>query len=87
MIIDTDLKLLTFSTLFAVARFQKLIIKLIDSGHISRKIEQWNIVVIEKDVPCSNLALKDLSEQFSNLENLTFNSIKLPKINLKLFIL
>src|SRR5690606_618095 len=64
---------------------QKLIIRLIDSGHLNLSQDQWNIAVIERDVPCFHLALEDLNNQIQNLSILSGSFFKIPFINLKIF--
>jgi len=69
---------------FAIARVQKTIIELILSNNLSLKKKRWNILAIERDVPCVNIAIEDLKQQFQNLYSLSNVEIKFPVINLKI---
>ena len=44
---------------FAIARIQKVLIHLLINNHLSIKDAEWNIVVIERDVQCAELEIKD----------------------------
>lgn len=82
---DTDLiQFEELLTPIAVARFQKIIIEAIITGHLDIKLGEWNILVEEHDVPFGSLALKDLADSFYHLTQLSeeYNELKFPKINL-----
>jgi superfamily II DNA helicase RecQ len=68
----------------AIARFQKIIIEAIITGHISLESIEWDILVEEKDVPFAALALKDFSEMFNSLTQLSddYQDLKFPKVNI-----
>jgi len=71
---------------FAIARLQKVLIELLLSGNLDLEKEEWNITVLERDIPCANLAFKDfqnwLSKLFSLSSNKNIRNLKLPKLNL-----
>ncbi len=69
-------------TPFAVARVQKVVLDAILSGHLNVNEEKWEIVVIERDVPCAGLAMEDLNEWLKNIFNLSGRT-EIPKIILK----
>jgi superfamily II DNA helicase RecQ len=69
---------------FAIARVQKTIVELILSNNLDLKKKQWNILAIERDVPCVNLAIEDLKQQFENLYSLSNSQFEFPEINLKI---
>ncbi|MBK6450327.1 DEAD/DEAH box helicase [Candidatus Brachybacter algidus] len=69
---------------FAIARVQKTIIELILSKNIDIKQKQWNIIAIERDVPCVNIAIEDLQQQFANLYSLSNSENTFPKIILEI---
>ena len=69
---------------FAIARVQKTIVELILSNNLDLKKKQWNILAIERDVPCVNMAIEDLKQQFQNLYSLSNSEIVFPEINLQI---
>lgn len=69
---------------FAIARVQKTIVELILSNNLDLKKKQWNILAIERDVPCVNIAIEDLKQQFQNLYSLSNSEIIFPEINLQI---
>ena len=69
---------------FAIARVQKTIVELILSNNLDLKKKQWNILAIERDVPCVNLAIEDLKQQFENLYSLSNSQFEFPEINLQI---
>lgn len=66
---------------FAVARIQKTILHLIFEGALNIHSEEWNIAILERDIPCGNLAIQDFEEHLKTLFQLQGISSKLPKIN------
>ncbi|AVR44774.1 recombinase RecQ [Christiangramia fulva] len=69
----------------AIARFQKMLIEAIITGNLDLKKERWSILVEEKDVPFSAIAIKDFRNLFHNLSQLTrdYSDIILPEIDLE----
>ncbi len=78
-----DILQLTLSP-FAIARVQKTIVELILSNNLDLKKKQWNILAIERDVPCVNVAIEDLKQQFLNLYSLSNSTLEFPEINLQI---
>ena len=72
-------------TPLAVARTQRAIIEAIITGDLKLDSNIWNIIVVERDVPCAYLAVKSLNELFSYLYQLKGENKKLPKINLQIY--
>ena len=66
---------------FAVARIQKTIIHLLFEGKLNINATEWNIAIVERDIPCGNLAIKDFEEFLNSLFSLQGVTNKLPKIN------
>jgi ATP-dependent DNA helicase RecQ len=66
---------------FAVARIQKTILHLIFEGVLNINSNEWNIAILERDIPCGNLAIQDFEEHLKTLFQLQGVSYKLPKIN------
>ncbi len=69
----------------AIARVQKTILQFILSQHLDLNAKQWDIAIIERDVPAAFLAIEDLKKQFSKLFLLEGKKRKLPKINLTIY--
>jgi len=67
---------------FAVARIQKTLIHLLLEGRLDAKAEEWNVAVIERDVPCAHLAVEDFRRLMDLLFKLKGQDDRLPKINL-----
>jgi len=68
----------------AIARFQKLLIEALITGHLDLQKKEWNILVEEKDVPFAALAVEDFKLLFTNLIKLAteYEDLDLPEINL-----
>ena len=71
-------------TPLAISRIQKLLIEILISGRLSLDMEEWNVLVEEKDVPCAALAFEDFRQMFDTLTSMSveYADMKLPKINL-----
>lgn len=67
-----------------IARIQKTILEALMTGKLSIDSEMWNILVIERDVPCAVLALEDLRQQFYHITALSqdYEHLLMPRINL-----
>ena len=72
-------------TSFEVARIQRVVIEYILAGILDLNDKEWNIAVIERDIPGAFLALQDLSLKFNHLYQLAGIKRKFPQINLELF--
>ncbi|GIV35533.1 MAG: hypothetical protein KatS3mg031_3068 [Chitinophagales bacterium] len=70
---------------FAIARVQLVILKAIISGILTLDTKEWNIGILEQDVPCGHLAVDGLKEMFGHLTMLENKGMKLPEINLQVF--
>lgn len=66
---------------FAVARIGKTLIHLLFEGKLNINANEWNIAIIERDIPCGNLAIEDFEELINSLLKLKGDTEKLPKIN------
>ena len=71
-------------TPIAIARFQKLLIEILITGRLKLSDKEWNLLVIENDVPFAKIAMDDFREMFEHLTALSseFHSLHLPTINL-----
>ncbi len=81
--IDTTLNTLLYTPI-AIARIQKVLIEYLICEYDSLKTENKpiRIAIIEQDVPCAALAIKDLALLFENLVALENKSTWLPKFEL-----
>ncbi len=70
----------------AIARIQKTVLEFILSGQLDLTAKVWQIIVIERDVPCAHLAIADLQQLLENLFLLEGCGRQLPKIDLQVFI-
>lgn len=68
----------------AIARIQKTILQFFLCNKLNTDQAEISIVVLERDVPCAYLAIKDLEQQIRNYEILTDTDL-LPTIKLKVF--
>jgi len=66
---------------FAVARIQKTIIQLLFEGKLNINVSEWNIAIIEQDIPCGNLAIDDFKELVASLFALKGETAQIPVIN------
>jgi len=69
-------------TPFAIARIQKVLIDLLANNKLDLSQKEWNIAVIERDVPGAKLAIDDFIITLKNIIKLTGKNQILPKINL-----
>ena len=66
----------------AIARVERMLLQSIITGELDIKKDAWNIVIVERDIPCAALAIKHLSEMYSQMSELDGSKEKLPNINL-----
>ena len=67
---------------FAVSRIQKTVVHLLFEGQLNLSEKEWNIAILEKDIPCGKLAFNDLEMLLTSLFDLKGEVISFPKINL-----
>jgi superfamily II DNA helicase RecQ/SAM-dependent methyltransferase len=61
---------LVFSPI-AIAKFQKVLLEAIITGHLDLHKDVWKIMVEEHDVPFSRIALEDFRQLFNHLASMT----------------
>ena len=66
----------------AVARVERMLLQSIITGELDMRKDSWNIVVVERDVPCAALAIQHFSELYSKMVELDGSDERLPHINL-----
>ncbi len=69
-------------TPFAVARIQKTLITLLLGNQLDLTANEWNIIIVEQDVPCARLAVDDLTNMLNSLYKLAGEKHRVPAINL-----
>lgn len=69
----------------AIARIQKVLIQCMLSGQLTLDQKEWSIAVIERDIPCANLAIEDFKQLMQKLFDLEECQRELPKIKLKIY--
>jgi ATP-dependent DNA helicase RecQ len=81
--LDTTLNTLLFTPI-CIARIQKVLIEYLICNYSSLQTENkpLRIAIIEQDVPCADLAIKDLTQLFENLVSLENKNAWLPKFEL-----
>ena len=67
---------------FAVARVEKILVEAMISGYLNLSAESWSIAVIERDVPCAQMAIDDIRELYNHLCKLKGTNEELPSIKL-----
>ena len=72
-------------TPFEVARIQRVILQYILAGKLDLNAGEWNIAVIERDVPGAFLAVQDLSMKFNNLFHLAGVRRNFPQVHLEIY--
>jgi superfamily II DNA helicase RecQ len=68
----------------AIARLEKTIIEALITKRLDINAKEWNVLVIEHDVPCAALAFEDIREMFNHLVKLSadYSDLAFPKVNL-----
>lgn len=71
-------------TPIGIARIQKIFVEALLMGKLNILSPKWDILVLERDVPCAALAIADFNQMFNHLVNLsqTYNQWSFPKVNL-----
>lgn len=71
-------------TPLAVARVERILVEAIMTNVLEMNAHEWNIVVVERDVPCAALAVKDLQEKLLHINALAGYYDNIPQINLEI---
>jgi len=70
---------------FAVARLQRALLEAIGHGRLDLNAEKWVIAILERDVPCAQLAISDLLKLTEVIGSISENPLILPKIELSVY--
>lgn len=68
----------------AIARVERMLLQALLCGVLNLDSEEWNILVVERDVPCAAIATELLKESFEKISALDGSNKKLPKIKLSI---
>lgn len=68
----------------AIARVERMLIEAMMSNALNLSAEEWNILVIERDMPCAAIAIENFKEMYAHLIALAEIDQPLPKINLSI---
>ena len=66
----------------AIARVERMLVEAMASGALKTDAAVWNIVAVERDIPCAAMAVADLKEKYEHICSLAGSSKTLPAINL-----
>jgi len=69
-----------------IARIQKTLIHLITNGVLDINSKLWTIAIIERDLPCAELAIEDFKSLIKNLFELEGLDRKLPEIKYEIYV-
>lgn len=69
----------------AVARIQRVILELLFSGILKLDKQAWKIAIVERDVDCAWIAIKDFKDCWDRLCGLAGFDLRLPDIELSIY--
>jgi len=74
------------NTPIGVARIEKTIVEAVLTGRLSIEKDEWKVLAIEQDVPCTALAFAELAMMYNHLVALSqdYNDRTFPKVNLEI---
>ena len=68
----------------AIARVERMILHAMLTENLDMSASEWNLLVLERDVPCAAMAVNLIKESFDKISKLDGTNEKLPKINLSI---
>lgn len=66
----------------AIARVERMMIEAMMAGVLKTDAEEWNITIVERDIPCAAIAITDLKEKYKQICSLAGYEESFPPINL-----
>lgn len=66
----------------AIARIERMMVEAMMAGVLKKDAEEWDIAIIERDIPCAALAIADLKEKYEHICLLAGSDETFPPINL-----
>jgi ATP-dependent DNA helicase RecQ len=85
---DSDSGLIALQLMLSpvlIGRIQKTLLRAILDKHLDLQSERWNICIIERDVPGSSLAIRDLFEHANHLSKLVEKGFNLPTTDIQIY--
>jgi ATP-dependent DNA helicase RecQ len=70
---------------FGISRIQRAILEAITHNALTIDNESWKIAVLERDIPCAQLAIDDLQKLIEELNNLALEQLIIPEIELHIY--
>lgn len=67
----------------AIARIQRVMVRLIRAGVMDLGMDMWKILVVERDVPCARIAFDDLQDWMTKIWTLYAPERTMPAIDLQ----
>lgn len=68
----------------AIARIERMMVEAMISGILSIEAKEWNIVIVERDVPCAAIAIADFIDKYKHMCLLAGHNNALPTINFQI---
>ena len=68
-----------------IARIQKILLRELLNGNLDLKEKSWTICIIERDIPGSSLAIRDIEESLNYYSTLIKDTFSIPSINLHIY--
>ena len=66
----------------AIARIERMMVEAMMAGVLKADAEEWDIAIIERDIPCAAIAIADLKEKYEHICSLAGADETFPPINL-----
>lgn len=66
----------------AIARVEWMLLEAMMAKALDLDANKWNVAIVERDIPCAALAIKDLKEKYEHICKLAGVDGTLPEINL-----
>ena len=66
----------------AIARLERILVEALMAKSLDLNAKEWDIVIVERDVPCAAIALKDLQDKIEHLWALAGAELQFPTVNL-----
>jgi ATP-dependent DNA helicase RecQ len=70
---------------FGISRIQRAILEAITHNALPIDNEIWKIAVLERDVPCAQIAIDDLQKLIEELNNLALEQLIIPEIEIHIY--
>lgn len=68
----------------AIARVERMLLQALLSDVLDLNSDKWNILIVERDVPCGTIAIELLKKSFEKISAMDGSNKNLPKIELSI---